>query len=239
MSGLGAMEDVIQKQVELYSAFKKERVDKGLKEPRGDGVIVFDEVKVISRLMWNSRSQKMIGLAMTPDEMSSLHDIFMSYDEDANTEQTSYILQFLWRDLTSPFDIIGPYFTSSQNFKAKHVIGYVYETIKLFELYGFHTSALVCDGAGPNLAAIKSMSSGISGAYGTDSEPGTSHKIPTPFFSNPFNPPNKIYWVICPSNQVCKIDEYAYLLPYPMSSCICTQLCYTVEKFNKCPLLIS
>ena len=72
MSGPGAMEDVIQKQVELYSAFKKERVDKGLKEPKGDGVIVFDEVKVISRLMWNSRSQKMIGLAMTPDQMSSL-----------------------------------------------------------------------------------------------------------------------------------------------------------------------
>ena len=51
MSGPGAMEDVIHKQSELYSAFKKERVDKGLqepKQPKGDGVLVFDEVKVIS-----------------------------------------------------------------------------------------------------------------------------------------------------------------------------------------------
>ena len=66
----------------------------------------------------------------------------------------------------------------------------MYETIKIFELYGFHTLALVCDGAGPNLAAIKCVTSV---ALGADSKPGEGHKIPTPCFSNPFNAPNKIY----------------------------------------------
>ena len=50
----------------------------GLKVPRGDSVLVFDEVKVVSRLMWNSRNQQIIGLAMSPEDMSSLHDIYMT-----------------------------------------------------------------------------------------------------------------------------------------------------------------
>lgn len=54
----------------------------------------------MSRLMWNSRNQQIIGLAMSLEDMSSLHDIYQTYDEEAKTEQTSYVLQFLWRDLT-------------------------------------------------------------------------------------------------------------------------------------------
>ena len=32
---------------------------------KSDGVLVFDEVKVVCQLMWNSRSQALTGLAMT------------------------------------------------------------------------------------------------------------------------------------------------------------------------------
>ena len=49
-----------------------------------------------------------IGLAMTEKEQASLHDVF---HKGHCVLQTSYILQFLWRDLTSSFDIVGPYFT--------------------------------------------------------------------------------------------------------------------------------
>lgn len=48
-------------------------------------MLIFDDVKVISRLMWNSRSQKIIGLAMSPEEMSSLHDAYQLVDEDNAT----------------------------------------------------------------------------------------------------------------------------------------------------------
>ena len=34
------------------------------------------EVKVVSRLLWNSRSQEVIGLAMNPEDLSSLHDVY-------------------------------------------------------------------------------------------------------------------------------------------------------------------
>ena len=131
MSGPGAMEDVIHEQSELYSASERgwTMVSKNQK------VMVYGYLTKWrwSRLMWNSRSQK-IGLAMTPGEMSSLHDI-KSHNDDTETEHTFYILQFLWRDLTSSFDIIGPYFPSSETFKAKHIIGYVWDHKDIWTLW--------------------------------------------------------------------------------------------------------
>ena len=41
--------------------------------------------------------------------MCSLADVYQCLESD-KASQTSYILQFLWRDLTSSFDIVGPYF---------------------------------------------------------------------------------------------------------------------------------
>ena len=98
----------------------------------GDGLLIFDEVKVISRLMWNSRSQKITGLAMSPDDMSSLHDAYQLVDEMSSGKQTSYILQFLWRDLTSSFDVVGPYFTSSSQVKANSLCPAFYKVFESF-----------------------------------------------------------------------------------------------------------
>ena len=67
---------------------------KGQVLPEGDGVLIFDEVKVIARLLWNSRSQRMVGLAMTHEDMSCLHDVYQALDPDALTKSTTYILQF-------------------------------------------------------------------------------------------------------------------------------------------------
>ena len=104
-------------------------------EPKADGVLIFDEVKVISRLMWNSRSQTIIGLAMGAEEQASLHDVYQLFDSEKEAEQTSYIMQFLWRDLTSSYDIVGPYYTSSDNFSI-HVC--VLETMHLFQVMDVH-----------------------------------------------------------------------------------------------------
>ena len=51
----------------MYRAFKVDMHLQGKPEPKGDGILIFDEVKVVARLMWNSRSQKIIGLTMNPD----------------------------------------------------------------------------------------------------------------------------------------------------------------------------
>lgn len=94
LSGPGASEESIQKQAILYKAFKDEQLDKHAHEPKGEGALIFDEVKVVSRLLWNSRSQEIIGLAMNPGDRSSLHDVYASLG-DEQPQQASYMLQFV------------------------------------------------------------------------------------------------------------------------------------------------
>jgi len=151
-----------------------------------DGALIFDEVKVISSLVWNSRSHQLVGLAMSPQQQASLQDIFQLFDPSLRVNQTSYVLQFLWRDLTSKFDIVGPYFTSESPMKAKFVMACILESIKIFQvivliivayitvqiilqIHGLKTSLLECDGGAPNLAALKSTH-GCFGAYGTNAD---------------------------------------------------------------------
>ena len=105
----GASSSCIAGQVTNFMIYKDECLKNGKRETKGDGVLIFDEVKVVCQLMWNSRNQKLMGLAMTHDELASLLDIY-KYINHSQAEQTSYILQFIWQDLTSSYDIIGPYY---------------------------------------------------------------------------------------------------------------------------------
>ena len=164
MHAPGATNVCIVDQVARYVTFKEECRKLGKQEPKGDGVLLFDEVKVACQLMWNFRSHQLLGLAMTSEDLCSLNDIYkILHDPDTN-KQTSYVLQFLWRDLTSCYDIVGPYFTSSSSVEGKFIIVCVFETVKLFQFHSLKTSLLVCDGGPTNIAAIKA-SHGHHGAY--------------------------------------------------------------------------
>ena len=63
------------------------------------------------KLLWSSKSQKFIGHSMTHDELASLCVVYAVLQPDYRKWQTTYILQTLWRDLTSDFDVIGPHYT--------------------------------------------------------------------------------------------------------------------------------
>jgi len=99
----GANNNCIVDQVARYIAFKEECRVNGKQEPKADGVLIFDEVKVACQLLWNSRNHQLIGLAMTQKDLSSLNDIYR-------------ILQD---------------FTCSASMEAKFVLTCVFETIKL------------------------------------------------------------------------------------------------------------
>ena len=142
----GASSVCIADQVARYVIFVEECRKAGKQEPKADGVLIFDEVKVACQLLWNSRSHKLMGLAMTPGDLSSLKDIYQVLLDPVTNIQTSYILQFLWRDLTSSYDVVGPYFTSSTSVENKFVTACIFETIKLFQHHGLKTSLLICDG---------------------------------------------------------------------------------------------
>ena len=202
LNGPGVSEDSILRQARQFESFKEEQRQKfpDAPQPEANGVLIFDEVKVVSRLLWNSRSQEVIGIAMNHEDMSSLHDIYASVGSE-EPQQATYMLQFLWRDLTSKFDVMGPYYSSAESLKSKFILACVFETMKLLQLYKFQTSAIVCDGASSNLTALKTVSGSL-GAYGAATDPSKQFLIPTPKFENPFNPPRLVYWIICPSHQV-------------------------------------
>ena len=66
---------------------------------------------------------------MSSEDMKSLHDIYEGLVNDEMCQKTIYILQFLWRDLTSNFDVLGPYFTLFSTAEAKHLHPLVTSTI--------------------------------------------------------------------------------------------------------------
>ena len=129
----GACNESISKQVTECKSFCCSCKAKGDTSPMSDGTLIFDEVKVISSLLWNSRSRHLVGLAMSSQQQSNLQDIFHLFDPTSHVKPINYVLQFLWRDLTS-FDIVGPYYTSENPMTAKFVMACELETIKLFQV---------------------------------------------------------------------------------------------------------
>ena len=165
-----------------------------------EGVLIFDKVKVGLGLQWSSRNDEFIGHAMSSAEMSILHDVYEYLDQcTENTSKTSYILQSLWRDLSSDYDIIGPYYTSSGGLKNKFLIACLFDTMQQFHQFNFKVVAVVCDGASANLSALKTLRH-RSGAYGSDPTQQDPHKVPVSF-RNPFSGQN-VFMMICPSHQV-------------------------------------
>ena len=149
-------------------------------------------------VQWNSRTDEFIGHSMTPEEMSTLHDIYKCFDQEEKTEKTSYVLQTLWRDLTSDYDIIGPYYTSSGGLKNKFLVACVFDAMRQFQQFNFAVMAVVCDGASSNLTALKALCH-RQGAYGHDSSLQDQHEVPVTF-RNPTG--DDVFMIICPSHQV-------------------------------------
>ena len=108
----------------------------------------------MAKVLWNAKSNKLVGLAMTPEDMSSLQDLYMSLDLDSN-RKANYVLQFLWRDICSDFDVLGPYYTCSRSLENKFIIACILDALKKLHWYGFQTKVIICDGASSNLKAIK------------------------------------------------------------------------------------
>ena len=185
-----------------YDAMVREKGEFGVPAPFSEGILIFDEVKVGTKVHYHAKTQKLIGLAMSADELASLHDVFQTLRPDHRTEKASYVLQYLWRCTASDCDIVGPYYSSTESMKSKFLLATLFETMHMFHMYCFETKMIVCDGASSNLATIKSLTRFGSGAYGNQplSSSPDIHLV-QPWFLNPFTN-EKVFTLICPSHQV-------------------------------------
>ena len=151
----GVNEEYLMVQKQRYKEFCDDKEKQGAKRPLSEGALIFDEVKIIDKLVWNSKSETFVGVAMSKEDCSQIRDIFAKSDEHHEPQAAQYVLQFLWRDLSADFDLVGPYYTASQHLNQQFLMGCLMETMRFLHAYGFAVTCLVCDGAATNLSLIK------------------------------------------------------------------------------------
>ena len=59
------------------------------------------------KVVWNLKGGGITGFTMAEDELPVLHDVFSSAIQ-SGCQRANYIVQFLWRDLASGYDMIRP-----------------------------------------------------------------------------------------------------------------------------------
>ena len=138
-----------------------------------------------SKILFDMNGGTVKGFAITPEELPFFQDIFESVDPSQNIK-ASYLLQFIWRDLTSSYSIIGPHFACEKSWDHSFLYDCVMRTVKLFSLYKFRVKVLVCDGASSNLALLKVLA-GYKACQIPVKEEGTGIEryLPKMTFSNP------------------------------------------------------
>ena len=107
-------EERIAEARKLYDAMVEEKKKNGERIQLSEGVLIFDEVKVGVKVQYHAKTGRFLGLSMSADDLASLHDVYQTLQPSHQTEQASYVLQYMWRCLSSDFDIIGPYFPATK-----------------------------------------------------------------------------------------------------------------------------
>lgn len=177
------------------------------------------------KVAWNLKGGGITGFCTSEDELKVLHDVF-SAAVQPGAQKASYIVQFLWRDLTSSFDLIGPYFPNGSSMDSSVLQELIMLTLKAFTSYGFKVSILLCDGASSNLTVMKILSGHPRTQFPSrpDAETLRERFFVEASFSNPEDPvDNPIFLMICPSHQVISaICMYIDIIIYNPPINLCT-----------------
>ena len=202
LENAGISEECLAHARKQYDRMTQKKQATGARVPFSEGIIVLDEVKIGLKVHYPAKMGKLVGLAMTSDDLGPLHDVYQTLQPDHRTQKTSYVLQYLWQCTVSDFDILGPYYTSSESMKAKFILSTLYDTMFILHLYGFETKVIVCDGASANLSSIKILTGFGSGAFGHKPVGNCAdiYEVQA-WFINPYTN-EKVFIIICPSHQV-------------------------------------
>ena len=117
--------------------------------------------------------------------------MFEELCENKKCQKTAYIVQFLWRDLSSNFDVVGPYYSCSSSLETQSLHSMVVRTMLALSQFGFLVHALLCDGASSNL----SLSELLCGYNNNEVD------VTQPSFKSPFDG-KRVHLIVCPSHQV-------------------------------------
>jgi len=156
------------------------------------------------KVAWNLKGGGITGFTIAEDELKVLHDVYSS-TVVGGAKKASYIIQFLWRDITSGYDLVGPYFPIEASITSSTLQEFVMLCLKAFTAYGFKVVIVLCDGASSNLTVLKILT-----GYERKELPvnESADNLRDKFFldvsfPNPEDPYGRpIFTMICPSHQV-------------------------------------
>ncbi|KAK8750889.1 hypothetical protein OTU49_015043 [Cherax quadricarinatus] len=190
--------EYIAKQAKQYYEISDEHEASGRLPCLGEGVIIIDQMKVISKVVWYGIQESLVGHDLSEEELLNLTDIFTKPAEVITPRPDECVLQTVWRDVCYNHDIIGPYFHLSRNLKGQQLANHLLWTIKSFDDFRLKTIGIVCDTAAVNGACLRS-SLGERGSLSADTD--DNYQL-HPTFLNPFDPSLQISWIICPNHML-------------------------------------
>lgn len=129
------------------------------------------------KVSWNLKGAGITGYSASEDELKVLHDVY-STAVQPGSQKASFIVQFLWRDFTSGFDLIGPYFPVDSSMSSSVLEELIMLCLKALSSYGFKVSILLCDEASSNLTVLKLLSGNPKAQFPVNSDAETEGKIP-------------------------------------------------------------
>lgn len=115
-------------------------------------------LKIQRKVAWNLKGAGITGYSASAEELKVLQDVVYSTAVQTGSQKASYIVQFLWRDLTSGFDLIGPYFLVESSMSSNVLQELIMLCLEALSSYGFKVSILLWDGESSNLTVLKLLS---------------------------------------------------------------------------------
>lgn len=152
----------------------------------------------------NLKGAGMLGFSVNQGELHVLHDVYHAAVEPG-ADKATYEVQFLWRDLTSGYDLVGPHFPVPQSVDSNTLQELLMLSLKAFHSYGFKIAILLCDGASSNLSLLKILLGCQRAQLPSNDDANTlagQFAVKASFVNpeDPNGPP--LFVMICPSHQV-------------------------------------
>ena len=166
-------------------------------------------LQVQMKVAWNLKGGGITGFTIPEDELKVLHDVYSSTVQ-FGAQKTSHVMQFLWRDITSGYDLVGPYFPIEKSKASSTLQEFVMLCLKAFTSYGFKVAIILCDGASSNLTVLKMLTGYERSQFPVNEAADTLHGkyYLDVSFSNPEDPLGRpIFAMICPSHQVLQFKQ--------------------------------